>query len=82
MSRRHLVMLAGARGDLGLVLHVHQIALRELAPATLILFRIGSGALALAVYVADRARASPLLRPYVVAARAARRSSTPRCRSS
>ncbi len=43
-----------------------EIALRELAPTTVILFRIASGALALGIYVALRGNGFGGLRAYVV----------------
>ncbi|HUQ21378.1 MAG TPA: DMT family transporter [Gaiellaceae bacterium] len=51
MSRRHLLMLAVLAAIWGSSFLFITIALRELAPSTLILFRMGSGAIALAVYV-------------------------------
>ena len=64
MSRRHLIMLAALAAIWGSSFMFITIALRDLAPSTLILLRMGFGALALAVYV--RLARLPLarLRPY------------------
>ena len=51
MSRRHLIMLAALAAIWGSSFMFIAIALRDLAPSTLILLRMGSGALALAVFV-------------------------------
>jgi drug/metabolite transporter (DMT)-like permease len=64
MSRRHLIMLLALAAIWGSSFMFITIALRDLAPSTLILLRMGFGALALAVYV--RLARLPLarLRPY------------------
>ena len=51
MSRRHLLMLGALAAIWGSSFMFITIALRDLAPSTLILFRMGFGALALAVFV-------------------------------
>jgi len=51
VSRRHLLMLAALAAIWGSSFLFIVIALRDLAPSTLILLRMGSGALALALYV-------------------------------
>ena len=64
MSRRHLIMLLALAAIWGSSFMFITIALRDLAPSTLILLRMGFGALALALYV--RVAGLPLsrLRPY------------------
>ena len=52
MSRRHLIMLGGLAAIWGSSFMFIEIALRDLAPSTLILLRMASGALTLGVYVA------------------------------
>ena len=42
-----------------------ELALRDLAPSTLILLRMASGALALGIYIALRGRSFAVLRPYL-----------------
>lgn len=66
MSRRHLLMLAALAAIWGSAFMFTRIALRDLEPATLIMLRMGSGALALAVYIKATGRAFAALRPYVV----------------
>ena len=51
MSRRHLLMLLVLAAIWGSSFMLIEIALRDLDPATLILLRLGSAALALAVYM-------------------------------
>jgi drug/metabolite transporter (DMT)-like permease len=43
-----------------------ELALRDLAPSTLILLRMGSGAVALGIYIVARGRSVAVLRPYVL----------------
>jgi drug/metabolite transporter (DMT)-like permease len=43
-----------------------ELALRDLAPSTLILLRMGSGAVALGIYIVVRGRSVAVLRPYVL----------------
>jgi len=64
VSRRHLLMLAALAAIWGSSFMFIAIALRDLAPSTLILLRMGSGALALAVYVRLAGRSFGALRPY------------------
>jgi drug/metabolite transporter (DMT)-like permease len=66
MSRRHLLMLAGLAAIWGSSFMFIELALRDLAPSTLILLRMASGALALGVYIAARGRSFAALRPYVL----------------
>ena len=64
MSRRHLLMLAALAAIWGSSFMFIAIALRDLAPSTLILLRMASGALALAVFVRLAGLRVALLRPY------------------
>jgi len=64
VSRRHLVMLAALAAIWGSSFMFIAIALRDLAPSTLILLRMGSGALALAVYVRLAGHSFGALRHY------------------
>ena len=64
MSRRHLLMLAALAAIWGSSFMFIAIALRDLAPSTLILLRMGSGALALAVYVRLAGHSFGALRAY------------------
>jgi drug/metabolite transporter (DMT)-like permease len=64
MSRRHLIMLAALAAIWGSSFMFITIALRELAPSTLILLRMASGALALAVFVRVAGYRFAHLRPY------------------
>jgi drug/metabolite transporter (DMT)-like permease len=64
MSRRHLLMLAALAAIWGSSFMFIEIALRDLAPSTLILFRMGSGAMALAVYIKATGRSFAALLPY------------------
>ena len=66
MSRRHLIMLAALAAIWGSSFMFIEIALRDLAPSTLILLRIVFGAVTLAVYVALTRRPVRALRPYVL----------------
>lgn len=59
-------MLAALAAIWGSAFMFTRIALRDLEPATLIMLRMGSGALALAVYIKATGRAFAALRPYVV----------------
>ncbi len=54
MSRPHLIMLLALAAIWGVSFLFIEIASRELAPEAVILLRIGSGALALGIYVALR----------------------------
>ena len=54
MSRRHLLMLAALAAIWGSSFMFITIALRDLSPSTLILLRMGSGALALGVRAPGR----------------------------
>jgi len=65
MARRHLIMLLALAAIWGSSFMFIEIALRDLAPSTLILLRMASGALALAVYIAATGRNLSLLRPLV-----------------
>lgn len=65
MSRRHVLMLLGLAALWGSSFMFIEIALRDLAPSTLILLRMLSGAVTLAVYVALTGRGFRALRPYV-----------------
>ena len=65
MSRRHLIMLLGLAAVWGISFFFIEIALRELAPTTVILFRIASGAVALGIYVALRGHGFGQLRGYL-----------------
>lgn len=64
MSRRHLIMLLALAAIWGASFMLIEIALRELAPSTLILLRLGFGALALAAYVPLSGASFGPLRPY------------------
>ena len=64
MSRRHLLMLLALAALWGSSFMFIEIALRDLAPSTLILLRMASGAVTLAAYVALTGRAFSELRPY------------------
>jgi drug/metabolite transporter (DMT)-like permease len=64
MSRRHLTMLLALAAIWGSSFMLIEIALRDLDPATLILLRLGSAALALAVYVPLAGLSFAPLRPY------------------
>ena len=64
MSRRHLLMLGALAAIWGSSFMFITIALRDLAPSTLILFRMGFGALALAVFVQLAGHRFAQLRPY------------------
>lgn len=66
MSRRHLIMLAALAAIWGSSFLFIVIALRDLAPSTLILLRMASGALALAVYVRLAGHRLAQLRPYAL----------------
>ena len=64
MSRRHLLMLLALAAIWGSSFMFIEIALRDLAPSTLILLRMVSGALTLAAYVALSGHRLRSLRPY------------------
>lgn len=64
MSRRHLIMLLGLAAIWGASFLLIEIALRDLAPSSLILFRLGFGALALGLYVPLSGSRFAELRPY------------------
>ena len=66
MSRRHLLMLAALAALWGSSFMFIAIALRDLAPSTLILLRMGFGALTLAIYVAFTGKPLAALRPYAL----------------
>ncbi|MEO5575355.1 MAG: DMT family transporter [Gaiellaceae bacterium] len=66
MSRRHLLMLVGLAAIWGSAFMFTRIALRDLEPATLILLRMVSGAVALAVYLAVTRGSLSALRPYAL----------------
>jgi len=66
VSRRHLIMLAALAALWGSSFMFIEIALRDLAPSTLILLRMAFGALTLAVYVALTRKPVRALRPYVL----------------
>ena len=66
MSRRHLIMLAALAALWGSSFMFVEIALRDLAPSTLILLRMAFGALTLAGYVALTGRRVADLRPYAL----------------
>ena len=66
MSRRHLLMLAALAALWGSSFMFIEIALRDLAPSTLILLRMGFGALTLAIYVAFTGKPLAALRPYAL----------------
>ena len=65
MGRRHLIMLLALAAIWGSSFMFIEIALRDLAPSTLILLRMASGAVALAVYIAATGRSLSLLRPLI-----------------
>lgn len=65
MSRRHLVMLLALAALWGSSYMFIEIALRDLAPSTLILLRMVSGAVVLAVYVVLAKLDVASMRPYV-----------------
>ena len=65
VSRRHLLMLLALAAIWGSSFMLIEIALRDLDPATLILLRLGSAALALVVYVALTGLSFAPLRPFV-----------------
>jgi drug/metabolite transporter (DMT)-like permease len=65
MSRRHLIMLLALAAIWGSSFMFIEIALRDLAPSTLILLRMASGGITLAVYVALTGHSFRALRPYV-----------------
>lgn len=65
MSRRHLIMLLGLAAIWGVSFLLIEIALRDLAPSSLILFRLGFGALALGLYVPFSGSRFGELRPYL-----------------
>ena len=65
MSRRHLLMLLVLAAIWGSSFMFIEIALRDLAPSTLILARMLSGAVALAVYVVLAGHDLGAMRPYV-----------------
>lgn len=65
MSRRHLIMLLALAAIWGASFMLIEIALRDLAPSTLILLRIAFGALALAAWVPFSGARFGQLRPYV-----------------
>ncbi len=65
MSRRHVIMLLALAAIWGSSYMFIEIALRDLAPSTLILLRLASGGLALGVYVRLAGHGLAVLRPYV-----------------
>jgi drug/metabolite transporter (DMT)-like permease len=65
MSRRHLAMLLALAAIWGSSFMLIEIALRDLDPATVILLRVGSAAVALAVYVPLDGMSFAPLRPLV-----------------
>jgi len=65
MSRRHLIMLLALAMVWGASFMLIEIALRDLAPSSLILFRLGFGALALGLYIPLSGSRFRELRPYV-----------------
>jgi drug/metabolite transporter (DMT)-like permease len=65
VSRRHTLMLLALAALWGSSFMFISIALRDLAPSTLILIRMGSGALALAAYVRLAGHSFAVLRAYV-----------------
>lgn len=65
MSRRHSIMLVGLAAIWGASFLLIEIALRDLAPSSLILFRLGFGALALGLYVPFSGSSFGELRPYL-----------------
>ena len=66
MSRRHILMLLALASVWGVSFLFIEIALRELAPSAVILFRIAAGALTLGIYIAIRGHGFGQLRGYVV----------------
>ena len=64
MTRRHVIMLLALAALWGSSFMFIAIALRDLAPSTLILLRMGSGALALALYVRLAGHSFGALRAY------------------
>jgi drug/metabolite transporter (DMT)-like permease len=66
MSRRHVIMLLALAAIWGSSFMFIELALRDLAPSTLILLRMSSAALALGVYIALRGHSFGVLRPYVL----------------
>jgi drug/metabolite transporter (DMT)-like permease len=66
VSRRHLIMLLALASIWGSSFLFIELALRDLAPSTLILLRMASGALALGAYIRLRGRSFAVLRPYVL----------------
>jgi drug/metabolite transporter (DMT)-like permease len=66
VSRRHLLMLLALAAIWGSSFLFIELALRDLAPSTLILLRMGSGAVALGIYIVARGRSVAVLRPYVL----------------
>ena len=67
MSRRHLIMLLALAAIWGASFMLIEIALRDLAPSTLILLRLASGALALGLWVPLSGHGFAPLRPYLAA---------------
>ena len=65
MSRRHILMLLALASVWGVSFLFIEIALRELAPSAVILFRIAAGALTLGIYIAIRGRGFGQLRSYL-----------------
>jgi drug/metabolite transporter (DMT)-like permease len=65
MSRRHLAMLVGLAAIWGSSFMFIEIAIRDLAPATVILLRVALGGLTLALYVRFAGYRVGSLRPYV-----------------
>ena len=65
MSRRHVIMLLALAALWGSSFMFIEIALRDLAPSTLILLRMASGAVALAVWIAFAGHGFGALRRYV-----------------
>jgi drug/metabolite transporter (DMT)-like permease len=59
-------MLLGLAAIWGSSFMFIELALRDLAPSTLILLRMSSGALALGIYIALRGRSFGVLRPYLL----------------
>ena len=82
MSRRHLLMLGALAAIWGSSFMFIAIALRDLAPSTLILFRMAFGALALASSSSSPAHRFAQLRPYAGPLALLGARSTRRCRSS
>jgi drug/metabolite transporter (DMT)-like permease len=66
VSRRHLLMLLALAAIWGSSFLFIELALRDLAPSTLILLRMASGAVALGIYIVVRGRSVAVLRPYVL----------------